>query len=93
MSEIRHSPFAGTWYPRDPSALRDMVETLLGLDSESETEGELIGLVDERAERAQLACKSLTSICSKAKPSVLQALLSRGARWARRRLRAPERAL
>ncbi len=45
MSEIRHSPFAGTWYPGDPDALRDMVETLLGLDSESEAEGEPVGLV------------------------------------------------
>jgi MEMO1 family protein len=48
-ADVRRSPFAGTWYPGDPSELQSEVSRLLASAAESEARGKLVALISPHA--------------------------------------------
>jgi len=47
--DVRRSPFAGTWYPADPSELASMVSRLIASAPRSEPPGKLVALISPHA--------------------------------------------
>lgn len=47
--QLRRSPFAGTWYPREPAELRSMVARQLASAPEAGMEGKLVALISPHA--------------------------------------------
>ncbi|NIM95141.1 MAG: AmmeMemoRadiSam system protein B [Anaerolineales bacterium] len=49
MSDLRPSPIAGTWYPGNPDALRQSIESQLALVDPKPPEGEIVGVIAPHA--------------------------------------------
>ena len=43
--DIRPSPIAGTWYPGEPSDLRQLIESFLQAAKTPQVQGEILGVI------------------------------------------------